>query len=95
MAAGKLDAGALLTSKTRSFQMGVPSFSIGAAGAEEPLVCGSSFSLGSTDSFKVRIFLIETVQLLLVRRTKETADKVEGRRAYRFACRAASSLAPP
>ena len=50
----------LLTSKMRSFQMGVPSFSMGAAGAGTPLECGSSFSLGSMDSLRLRIFLIET-----------------------------------
>lgn len=40
--------------------MGVPSLEIGAEGAVNPLECGSSFSLGSGDSFRLRIFLIET-----------------------------------
>lgn len=50
----------MLTSKTRSFQMGVPSLDMGAEGAVSPLTCGSSFSLGSTASFRLRIFLIDT-----------------------------------
>lgn len=40
--------------------MGVPSFSMGAEGGARPLECGSSFSFDSTDSFRLRIFLIET-----------------------------------
>ncbi len=40
--------------------MGFPSFEMGAAGAETALEWGSLLSLGSTASFKLRIFLIET-----------------------------------
>ncbi len=50
----------LLTSNTRSFHMGFPSFEMGAEGPEMELEWGSLLSLGSTVSFKLRIFLIET-----------------------------------
>lgn len=40
--------------------MGVPSFDMGAEGADVALEWGSSFSLGSTVWFRLRIFLIET-----------------------------------
>lgn len=53
----------LLTSNTRSFQTGVPSFDMGAEGADKPLEAMSSFSVGSTGSFRLRIFLIDTTQV--------------------------------
>jgi hypothetical protein len=66
-----------LTSKTRSFQMGVPSFDIGAAGATRLLDAESSFSLGSRGSFRLRIFLIETVVgTLLAGEAEETIMKL-------------------
>ena len=49
----------LLTSNTRTFHMGVPSFSIGAEG-RPPAGGASSFSVEVTSSFRLRIFLIET-----------------------------------
>jgi hypothetical protein len=46
------------SSKTRTFQMGLPSASrMGATGASRPLACASSASEDSTVSFKLSIFL--------------------------------------
>ena len=65
----------LLTSNTRSFHMGFPSFEMGADGAETALEWGSLLSLGSTVSFKLRIFLIETGSRgVLVERTGNRDD---------------------
>ena len=84
----------LLTSNTRSFQTGVPSFDMGAEGADKPLEAMSSFSLGSTESFRLRIFLIETTETGLVSgRANGAMAIVSG--AYQFACRAENSPAPP
>jgi hypothetical protein len=86
----------LLTSNTRSFQTGVPSFDMGAEGADKPLEGVSSFSLGSTESFRLRIFLIETTDVGLVsgRANDATAKEIVSG-AYQSACRAENSPAPP
>jgi len=46
----------------------VPSFEMGAEGAEVPLDWGSSFPLDSRVSFRLRIFLIETANPVHVSR---------------------------
>lgn len=94
MAGGSPNAKLLLTSKIRSFQIGVPSFSMGAAGGARPLECGSSFSLASTDSFRLRIFLIET-SVVVSLAGREMAGLIVGGKAYQFAYRATNSPAPP
>ena len=52
----------MLTSNTRTFQIGRPSFRMGAAGARKlPFAFASSASVGSTASLRLRIFLMDTV----------------------------------
>src|SRR5690242_14376431 len=52
---------AKLTSKTSTFQIGWPSFRIGAAGAKKlPFAFASFPSVGSASSLRLRIFLIDT-----------------------------------
>ncbi len=76
--------------------MGFPSFEMGAEGAEVALEWASLLSLGSTVSFKLRIFLIETDgRCVLVWRATETVAGLQLGDAYESACRAASSPAPP
>lgn len=53
------------SSKTRTFQIGLPSLSrMGATGASRPLARASSVSLDSTVSLRLRIFLREAMQVL-------------------------------
>ena len=91
------DAQGLLTSNTRSFQMGVPSFEMGAVGADTPLDWGSSFPVDSRVSLRLRIFLIETANRVHIS-WGGGSQGVGCRRvggAYQSACRAAKSPAPP
>ena len=49
---------------------------MGAAGADKLLACGSSFSLGSAVSFKLRIFLMETaIRPVLVGRANDAMGR--------------------
>lgn len=92
----------LLTSNTRSFQIGVPSFDIGAVGTGRLLADVSSFSFASRGSFKLRIFLIEAVHSDRGAHVSSPLDPAKGAKgnkclvnSYQSACRAERPPAQP